>query len=372
MAGGSTFTWRHALQLHSDLSPFQSPVPQTHPAFHNVEPVSWQRRNIAGILLTFYGLDELPPRPDHVTCLWLLHGRGDTQDSMGYTAAGLLRAWHLRRRPDQRNLICICFDQRNHGSRMVDNVANVSWKQGNPTHGPDMFSTYSGTAHDLSLLLTQVPAYLPFTIDEHLCGGVSLGAHATWQILLREPRIRAGLIVVGCPDYVRLMTDRAVRSKLSSCTNTEPAGKDFVGSEDFPPALVEAVQTSDPAGLLLTGLRDPSHAPSEAEQQRLRPVLRERLAGKKILCLSGGKDKLVPYAQGKPFLDWLKAALDERSGWCNDAGIVLEDILEPDARHEFTRVMRDHAERWLCDHLAGGPSSSSEHAASARRPTSKI
>nr|POF01224.1 hypothetical protein CFP56_21172 [Quercus suber] len=366
MAGGSTFTWRHALQLHSDLSPFQSPLPQTHPAFHDVKPVSWQRRNIAGILLTIYGLDELPSPAPHVTCLWLLHGRGDTQDSMGFTAAGLIQAWNARRRLDQRSLICICFDQRNHGSRLIDNVANVSWKQGNPTHGPDMFSTYSGTAHDLSLLLTQIPAYLPFEIEEHLCGGVSLGGHATWQILLSDPRIRAGLVVIGCPDYVRLMTDRAVRNKLSTCTDTEPAGRDFVGSKDFPPALVEAVKTSDPAGILLHGLPEPTKKPSDSEKQRLRLVLQERLAGKKILCLSGGKDKLVPHAQGKPFLDWLKAAVDKQTGWCNDAGIELEDIVDPEARHEFTVLMREHAERWLCEYLAGKPS---EDTMSGKRPS---
>ena len=192
MAGGSTFTWQHALNLHSSLSPFESPVPGTHPAFNDVEPISWRRYNIAGILVTIYGLEELRPGVAEVTCLWLLHGRGDTQDSMGLAAAGFLQSWNSRRLPDQKSLISICFDQRNHGSRMIDNRANVSWKQGNPSHGPDMFSTYGGTAQDLSHLLTHVQSYLPFKLAEHICGGVSLGGHATWHILLSEPRIKAG------------------------------------------------------------------------------------------------------------------------------------------------------------------------------------
>jgi hypothetical protein len=89
-AGNSTFAWAHALQLHSTLSPFDSPLPTTHPAFAKVKPVSWKRLNIAGLLVTIYGLQELPQNVDEVPCLWLLHGRGDTQDSMAFTAAGFL------------------------------------------------------------------------------------------------------------------------------------------------------------------------------------------------------------------------------------------------------------------------------------------
>ncbi len=130
MAGSSTFTWAHALQLHSTLSPFVSPLPGTHSAFADVKPLSWRRYNIAGLLVTVYGLQELLPDVSEVTCLWLLHGRGDTQDSMGHAAAGLLGAWNQRRQPGQKSLIAVCIDQRNHGCRMIDNVANVSWKQG--------------------------------------------------------------------------------------------------------------------------------------------------------------------------------------------------------------------------------------------------
>lgn len=82
MAGGSTFTWKYALKLHSTLSPFDSPVPMTHQAFQDVKPVTWKRINITGLLVTLYGLEELHEQSDEIVCLWLLHGRGDTQDSM--------------------------------------------------------------------------------------------------------------------------------------------------------------------------------------------------------------------------------------------------------------------------------------------------
>ncbi|KAK0946651.1 hypothetical protein LTR29_001820 [Friedmanniomyces endolithicus] len=363
MAGSSTFTWAHALQLHSTLSPFQSPLPGTHSAFADVKPLSWRRYNIAGLLVTVYGLQELPSDVSEVTCLWLLHGRGDTQDSMGHAAAGLLGAWNQRRQPGQKSLIAVCVDQRNHGSRMIDNVANVSWKQGNPTHGPDMFNTFSGTASDISLLISQLPQYLPYKIDEHICGGVSLGGHATWQLLLTEPRIRAGLIVIGCPDYVRLMRDRAIRSKLATCMSTDPPGREFLGSNDFPPSLLAAIEERDPAGILLGELDvvtgdDHLHPPSALEKERLRSVFAQRLGGKKIMCLSGGKDRLVPVECGEPFLTWLKKAIDPKEGWANDLGIEIEDIVDPGAGHEFSRHMRTEAERWLCELLVSGKGSS--------------
>ena len=226
-----------------------------------------------------------------------------------------------------------------------------------------MFNTYSGTALDVSHLITHLPSYIPFKVSQHICGGVSLGGHATWQLLLSEPRIEAGIVVIGCPDYVSLMTDRSIRSNVPTTMDSEPPGRNFLGSKDFPPPLLEAIERFDPAGLLLGELDtvtgdDHLHPPSEPEKNRLRPIMTERLAGKKIICLSGAKDKLVPYAQSEPFMTWLKKALDKDNGWFNDQGLELEDIVDHDARHEFSGLMRKEAERWLCDFLAGGEGSS--------------
>lgn len=227
-----------------------------------------------------------------------------------------------------------------------------------------MFNTYTGTSTDLSLLLTQLPHYLPFTLSTHICGGVSLGGHATWVTLMREPRITAGMVVIGCPDYIRLMTDRAIRSRVPSTTTTEPPGKDFLGSQDFPQSLVAAVEQYDPAGILLGELdvyspEDYLQEPSTTEIKRLGPIIDRTLAGKNIICLSGGKDRLVPYAQGEVFLSWLKRAIDDQTGWCRDKGIQLEDFQDPAAGHEFSAPMRKEAERWLCDLLADEEDTSS-------------
>ncbi|KAK4983892.1 hypothetical protein LTR66_008676 [Elasticomyces elasticus] len=176
-----------------------------------------------------------------------------------------------------------------------------------------------------------------------------------WLALLHDPRIATAIIVIGCPDYVRLMTDRAAKSKLPSWTDGQ--GREFLGSKDFPRSLVEAVERYDPAGLLMGELDtvtgdDYIHPPSEAEITRLRPLMREHLGGKRILCLSGGKDKLVPYACGDPFLHFLKSAIDEKKGWFNDRGTRLEDVVDKEAGHEYSAKMSHVAVKWISDLLA--------------------
>jgi dienelactone hydrolase len=33
--------------------------------------------------------------------------------------------------------------------------------------------------------------------------GISLGGHAAWQVLFADPRVTAGVVIIGCPDYMR-------------------------------------------------------------------------------------------------------------------------------------------------------------------------
>ncbi|KAF2862890.1 alpha/beta-hydrolase [Piedraia hortae CBS 480.64] len=317
-----------ALTLHSSVSPFSSPPTTTHPNFTTVPPTSWKRLNISGLLVTIYGLDEIQPT-NPTTCLWLLHGRGDTQDSMSHIAADFIHTWNNHtRKTSHQNLICATLDQRNHGSRLIDNLANLSWKQGNPTHAQDMFGTFMGTASDVSHLIDHLPSYLPCRVTEWVCCGLSLGGHATWQVLMFEKRVKAGLVIVGCADYGALMRDRAVRSRLSSA---ETNGGEFFGSSDFPPGLVDVVKRRDPAALFFAG--------NAAE------IAREYLGGKIILCLAGAKDKLVP----RKFSENVLGVLAE----CSE--IRIDSFVDPDAGHQFTDAMRERAREWLCRLLDDTP-----------------
>lgn len=62
-------------------------------------------------------------------------------------AASVIGDWNRRLRENpskepQKGLIAVSFDQRNHGSREVDKIANEAWRGGNERHAQDMFSVY--------------------------------------------------------------------------------------------------------------------------------------------------------------------------------------------------------------------------------------
>ncbi|OAL57273.1 hypothetical protein IQ07DRAFT_582482 [Pyrenochaeta sp. DS3sAY3a] len=320
--------------------------------------VSSQTFTIAGLLVTVFGLNELPSNPSSVACLWLLHPRLQTRETMAPLAAQVISEWtrpQSRTPKNSKGLIAVAFDQRNHGSRNVDKLHNEAWRQGNPRHAQDMFGCYHGTAVDTSHLIDHLESYIFNTpgapsITQHIALGVSLGGHATWHCLLSDPRITAGVVGIGCPDYTRLMTDRARLSKRTTYTGTSPPGAAFLGSPDFPPALRDAVAKSDPAGLLLPGMFNPTGAdpqPDAALLERFRTLLGERLQGKRILNLSGRDDKLVPYAAGEPFLKVFKKMLAENPG----LDIAFEDVLFDGVGHAFPKAMADKATAWICELL---------------------
>ncbi|KAJ4330053.1 hypothetical protein N0V95_010110 [Ascochyta clinopodiicola] len=318
--------------------------------------VSAQTFTIAGILVTVHGLAELPANVSSVACLWLLNPRLQTKETMAPIAAQVISTWNAHPKRGSKGLIAAAFDQRNHGSRLVDKLHNEAWRQGNPRHAQDMFGCYHGTATDCSHLMDHLESYIFHTpsspkITTHLALGISLGGHATWHCLLAEPRITAGVVGIGCPDYTRLMTDRARLSKLKTYTETSPPGSEFLGSADFPQALRDAIAQYDPAGLLLPGAFNPTGAdppPSKATLDRFKTLARERLGGKQILNLSGRDDKLVPYAAGEPFYKAFKQILSEDPS----LDIVFEDILFDGVGHAFPKAMADKATDWLCAILA--------------------
>jgi pimeloyl-ACP methyl ester carboxylesterase len=214
------------------------------------------------------------------------------------------------------------------------------------------------------LLIDYLPAYIfpksEHHISDHLALGVSLGGHATWSCLFHEPRISTGVVIIGCPDYVNLLSDRARLSKRESWVTTNPPGSRFLGSADFPTSLLETVRRYDPAGLVLAHMRLSAKDvplkqvhlpdPSEQEIQELRMLLSRTIGGKRILNISGGVDKLVPYACGEPFLTWLKKAIVP-GGWFSDGGMYFEDLIFNHAAHELNAGMVDEVIRFVGESL---------------------
>jgi hypothetical protein len=152
------------------------------------------------------------------------------------------------------------------------------------------------------------------------------------------------------------MSDRARLSKLKTYTRSN--GVDFVGSKDFPKALVASVKKWDPKGLLF-GTSEIQVNPSENEQKRLREMLDAKIKCKKLLVCSGGADKLVPYHCAEPFMQFLKNAA---SGWYKDGNVYVEDNVYLGVGHAYSEGMVKDTTRFVSDILAG----------SSARPASKM
>ncbi|GAP84595.2 putative N -aminopropylagmatine ureohydrolase [Rosellinia necatrix] len=330
--------------------------PMTAPA--SAPAVSKSTLSIAGLQVDVYGLAELPAAATSVTCLWLHHPRLRRKEDMAYVADEMVSAFSTSASAGaSRGLIAVAFDQRNHGSRLASRTANDAWRQGNPTHAQDMFGIVSGTVADTVHLLDVLEGYLfgagggpgaspagaTRRIDSNLVLGVSLGGHSAWQLLFAEPRVTAGVIVIGCPDYMNMIQDRARLSKLQ--TFTVDKGASFMGSKDFPTALIEACRKYDPKAILF-GTGDITTEPPALEQDKLRAILDAKIRGKRFQVLSGGADKLVPYNASRPFLEFFKNAT---SGWYKGGKIYVEDNVYSGVGHEFNTEMRHDAIRFVLD-----------------------
>ncbi|KAF8852166.1 hypothetical protein BDZ45DRAFT_678569 [Acephala macrosclerotiorum] len=213
----STYPLKFELRFHPrhppqdvQLSHSNMSTPSPLQDAHSKPPssVSVKTIHIAGILTDIYGLEELSPSCKIISCLWLLHPRLQKKETMASVASSCISDWNYRASSDSKGLIAVAFDQRNHGTRCVDELANEAWRSGNVRHAQDMWSIISGTALDTTLLIDHLAAYIfhgpddPI-LDQHFVLGISLGGHAAWQVLFNEPRVIAAVVIIGCPDYMR-------------------------------------------------------------------------------------------------------------------------------------------------------------------------
>ncbi len=164
------------------------------------------------------------------------------------------------------------------------------------------------------------------------------------------------------------MCQRASKSRLASWNGSSPTGTSFLGSTDFPSALIKALEKSDPASALLPNYlkADPVRRGYDWEvsaktagvkvlsndYDRLRANLNKSLKGKVILNLSGGADKLVPYACGETFFRFLREASGP-GGWWQTNDFVFDDRIFEGVGHETTPAMAEAAVTFIGDVLAG-------------------
>ncbi|KKA30500.1 hypothetical protein TD95_002084 [Thielaviopsis punctulata] len=312
----------------------------------------------AGLWVDIYGLAEASPAATAYTILWLHHARTRSKGHMADFANRMLAHWAAQPEHHARALLCVAFDQRNHGTRLLSEDANKSWKQGNQRHAQDMVGGMAGMVADTCALMDVLEGYLfPQTggrVDQHMVLGKSLGGHTTWQTLFADERVTAGVAIVGCADFMRpeLMTNRARNAHIPSYNPETPSS--ILGSPHFPADCVRTCTKYDPRGILFGTAAIPPSAAATSPQERARisALLAGKVRGKRILATFGGADTLVPYAASKRFLDYVCEATET---WARDAQFTVVRQVYEAAGHDFTEDMIAESLRFLSDAMKEAP-----------------
>lgn len=182
-------------------------------------------------------VDDIP-----INVLYLIHQReGDYRftESIAYV---ILKQYYEKKKRGSDDasgnlsdipLICVTFDLRNHGLRLINKSKNLDWKQGNETHALDMISGIMGNVADLKLIMDFLPSYLNLEKlltpefrqqNQHwkfqfrnILSGYSLGAHTVFRFVNEHPEHIWGINpVVGCIDLSSLLINRMKGNKLDS------------------------------------------------------------------------------------------------------------------------------------------------------------
>ncbi|KAF9473753.1 alpha/beta-hydrolase [Pholiota conissans] len=273
--------------------------------------------NIGGISTNVYKCAG--PLTSAIAVAFVLHGRTGSATDVNPLVEKLMQKANSS--VDlKRNLYVVTLDHRNHGGRVLEVKTNNTWTEAEPNerHAIDMYSIQVGTAKDVSFIMDFLPAYLfpnqECTIDAWGVIGISLGGHSTWIELAQDPRVQVGIPIIGCPDYLELISRRAKTSNI-------PFGPPYI-----PSSFIKFVETFDPAS------KDYQSADVS------NPFL-----GKKILVLSGADDMLVPWVASEKFVD----------GLCVGRGGVKKVVVQKDVGHACTPEMVVHAADFVQEHLCG-------------------
>jgi len=290
-----------------------------------MQSVSKQVLVVGGISVNVFTQGETDETSLPPAILFFVHGRMESAEKYEPRIHQLFRNVNSisNGAKRSRNLIIVTLDQRNHGTRFLNAKQNEMWhptdpEKHNETHAIDMYAIQVGTARDISYLIDFLPAYLfPRGLTsghdiEWLIAGVSLGGHVTWLVLRNEPRVKIGVPVIGCADYLKMIQQRALNSQVDL----------------RPPVFPDHMRT-------LIAQFDPASAPYGASEGN--PFL-----GKNILALSGGKDPLVPFGPMRGFFDGL-----------NLGGGTKQVIIEPETAHAYTDTMAFELSKFIWKHAIG-------------------
>ncbi|RLV91239.1 hypothetical protein JA1_004018 [Spathaspora sp. JA1] len=215
---------------------------------------SKEKYNIGGISTYVYNSDLLVPYIKQfddanlphieeipINVLYLVHQRGGDHRFTESVAYNVLKQFYSKRSQSTGAgeeettipLICVTFDIRNHGERLVDELRNSSWTKGNQSHAVDMVSGIEGNVRDLKLIIDYLPSYLNldhFLGEEfrernpsceikfnNILSGYSLGGHTVFRFASEYPElVKIINPVVGCHDLTSLLVNRLKQTSIES------------------------------------------------------------------------------------------------------------------------------------------------------------
>lgn len=148
------------------------------------------------------------------------------------------------------------------------------------------------------------------------------------------------------------MLDRAQLSKLDIDSD-----ESFFDSRYFPTALLDAIDTHDPAGTITRGVYDlssvrnfPERFRNPEAQSHMEARLRQTVQGKAFLNLSGADDKLVPYRCSEGFVDWLSDTVTTRGFAAN---FIFQNKVFEGVGHALSPDMAKEVDRFVVAFLSG-------------------
>ncbi|KAK6202398.1 Alpha/Beta hydrolase protein [Scheffersomyces amazonensis] len=235
-------------------------------------------------------------------------------------------------------LICVTFDNRNHGEKLIDKLKNSDWKRGNSTHAIDMVSCIEGNVADLKLIIDHLQGYLnleyhltesfkekvqPYFTFKNFISGYSLGAHTVIRFANKYPELVEILNpIVGCSDLSSLLINRLKRTPLES----EDYDKKYFYFKYGELQLTEEQKRDQYPEYFHNYL-------SKQDQSIFENFAMHKI---KLFASFGAKDTLVP-----PKLSQVWTELYQNTN--DDSEVFIQE----DAGHQVTQEMLDRFITWL-------------------------
>lgn len=303
---------------------------------------------IGGINVNVYNVDKLTDYvksfdnkeskgktiPIHV--LYLVHGRtrsARASEAYGYSVYNR----YIQVTKNKIPLVFVTFDVSNHGTRIVDRLKNLTWDEGNETHGIDQISIVEQTLGNLRTIMEYLPGYLNLDIqllenDDcsfeflNILSGVSLGGHVVLRMASNFPQY-VDIInpVISCSNLSSMLVDRLLETPPTKdtkryLTDYKDLGLTLQQRKMYPKAFHELLQISDKKILADFPFEIPMFASYGVDDKLVPYVYSEEFVEKyqksnknTEIFQQAGKGHEVSIEMCHKFADWLSLILKTES-----------------------------------------------------------